>query len=213
MQILAVNQNKPSFKADIRVFTSPQYRRLPISQLGKAGKYVGFPWSVPKSSMLLEEGYTRELYVCTGGYIQNGKTGFIFHFNSVLQNIKKAKEFMRSRVESLRVPDDNNQVSAFLTGGRIQDAITDSFYGSSEELYCEIKDALTEMNVPFSAIWGQKGNFSTNLFSSAQRQVHIISPNLNNATVNQIRDINDLRAFYRDVIIAPQDKLILSSHK
>lgn len=190
--------SRPSFGAQILVTQMPEFQKLPLNLLKKSKQYVGEPWDVYSSVKYLDEGFTDLMSICTAGFIQNGKSGFLFHLQP--GNINNPREIVEKTlidaISKLRNANDN--VTAFLTGGC-------SKYGADDELYFVIKDVLKAENTPFSAVWGQKEWHWTDLFASAPEQKFVVSHNRERLVVKNRKDIEKI---YEDVFIHKGDEFI-----
>lgn len=210
------NQNKLNFKANIEIVAAKaEFERLPLNFLKDGGQYVGYPWTIYQSAKFLKEGFTDNASVCTEGFIQNGKNGFIFHLqpeNSANSNATIARKF-KDAADQLK--NQNGELSAFLTGGN-------PLYGESWKLYEFITKLLRDdFKIPFSSIWGHRKSENTDLYASALSQRYVVCANWERKPLawqrelhkdyfepEEIRSIKDLKKVYEDVIIDKNDIVI-----
>lgn len=224
MKIQHNRQNKITFKADIKVVSSlfRLKEQIPLEKLRAAGNTVNY-WGI-YDAKFLEEGYTSGATVCTEGYIQNGKAGFMFHLDP--GNDSNTEDTIAETFAKIihRLKKQNNDISAFITGGHIYNKM-------SCDMYDLIKNVLEDLKVNFSSIWGYNKNGDkwtdypfTDLFASAINQKYIINTNMDTlAEVEKmkhqpykfnpkytIKNINDLKNTYEEIIIASKDTLIFN---
>jgi len=209
MKILPQNNNQPSFKANIRVLGGlDDFAKLPLS----LAKSVSAPWTVSESMKILDDGFTEDMVICTAGYIQNGKTGLLFHlsplkkanteeavhktFNDYIQKLKELKE-------------GGENLGGFITGGKAESL-------DSNKLYQLIKNIFEKNKIQFSSIWGSKLALPstdlytpvTDLYVSAAKQEYVINANLRSGVF--VNNAEDLKKVYEEVIIHPQDTLVFN---
>jgi len=192
--------NNQAFGAKIWVTQSQNFNKLPLQILRRTNQYVGEPWDVYTSVKSLDEGYTDVMSVCTAGFIQNGTNAFLFHLQPENRHNHNSKAVVEKTliyaISKLRGNNDN--VTAFLTGGASQDE-------SSEGLYFVIKDVLKNENIPFSSVWGHKELHWTDLFASAKSQKIVVNHNRDRQIVKNRQDIEKI---YEDIFIHKGDEFV-----